>query len=177
MPPRSSPTPAGRSLCPRILAFCPYFPISHPDFQPQPPFPYSRASSQSLIFISPSDPVFPSLPPSPHIHDDRKVGNGFKQEQPDPNALGPLSHQPPVLAQNFWVSGRISTQLLSRANRGAGGKAATKMVMNLDRSTGVGECRAWGHLPCWARPPGTLLGQCSPISRNSSNWPLNSMSS
>ena len=36
---------------------------------------------------------------------------------------------------NFFASSRISTQLLSRANSGARGKAATKMVMKPNWST------------------------------------------
>ena len=35
-----------------------------------------------------------------------------------------------VSQTNFWASSLISTQLLRRANRGARGKAATKIVMN-----------------------------------------------
>ena len=35
-----------------------------------------------------------------------------------------------VSQTNFWASSLISTQLLSRAKRGARGKAATKMVIN-----------------------------------------------
>ncbi|KAH3784076.1 hypothetical protein DPMN_162027 [Dreissena polymorpha] len=35
-----------------------------------------------------------------------------------------------VSLTNFWASSRISTQLLRRANKGANGKAATKIVMN-----------------------------------------------
>ena len=41
-----------------------------------------------------------------------------------------------VSQTNFWASSLISTQLLRRANKGARGKAATKIVMKPNWRTG-----------------------------------------
>lgn len=123
------------NLWPGILASC--FPTSDPNFLLQPrislflnPFP------QSLSSISPAPcPCIPFICLTP-IHGDRKVYRDLQQEQSDPDVLPRPAIGRWYSHRNLWASSLISTQLLSRANRGASRSAPTKMVMNPNCSSG-----------------------------------------
>ena len=105
-----------------------------------------------------------------YIADNSKFSQHFQYFKPDPNVLCPeieklfspglfspswiktihLSATALLVSQtNFWASSLISTQLLRRANRGARGKAATKMVMKPNWSTEMREVMCWCTLSCF----------------------------